>query len=242
MKRLKSLAFMVWLYGSMAVIGVTLAPFAVFNRRAVLVALRVWAKATLFGLRWIIGARVRFEGLEHAPRGPALVASKHQSMLDTLVPGMLLKDAAIVYKEELQREIIFGWFIQRGEMVPVARDEGATALKRLLRAAKKAIADGRQIFIFPEGTRTSIGAAPDYKPGVAAIYMALRLPCTPVALNTGLIWPARGIDRSPGEAIIRFLPAIPAGLSREDFMRELETRIEQESQALLPADLRRAAS
>jgi 1-acyl-sn-glycerol-3-phosphate acyltransferase len=242
MKRLKSLVFIVWLYGAMALVGVTIAPFALFNRKAVLVALRVWAKATVFGLRWIIGARVRFEGLEHAPTGPALIASKHQSMLDTLVPGMLLRDAAIVYKEELQREIIFGWFIQQGEMVPVARDEGATALKRLLRAAKKAIADKRQIFIFPEGTRTAIGAAPDYKPGVAALYMSLKLPCTPVALNTGLIWPARGIDRSPGEATIKFLPPIPAGLSREDFMRELETRIEAVSQALLPPALRRAAS
>jgi 1-acyl-sn-glycerol-3-phosphate acyltransferase len=98
------------------------------------------------------------------------------------------------------------------------------------------------VVIFPEGTRQDLVAAPDYKPGIAAMYKDLNLPVTPVALNTGLIWKPKGLMRSPGRVTIKILPPIPAGLPREEFMRELETRIEGECQALLPAERRRAAA
>jgi len=239
MNKLRSILFVVWLYVGLGVVGLSFAPFAAFNKRAVVSALRAWARWTLFGLRWIMGARLKIEGREHLPKGPALIAAKHQSMLDTLAPALFLDFPAFVYKEELKSAPILGWYLQRGGMIAVARDDGASALKSMLRAAKQAIADGRQIVIFPEGTRQPLGAAPDYKPGVAALYMSLKMPVTPIALSTGVIWPNRGLWRSPGLAKIRVLPPIPAGLSREDFMRELEARVEAESQALLPGALKR---
>lgn len=236
MRFARSLLFVIWLYGAMTVLGFAFAPIVFFNGRATQSALRAWTRAALFGLRWIVGARVRFEGLEHAPKGPALVAAKHQSMLDTLAPSIFLPDAAFVFKRELLKQPILGWYLARGGMIPVDREAHASALKDMIRHARAAIADKRQIVIFPEGTRQDPGAPPDYKPGVAALYRDLKLPCTPVALSTGLIWPGKGIMRHPGEAVIRILPPIPAGLSREDFMRELETRIESASDALLPPD------
>jgi 1-acyl-sn-glycerol-3-phosphate acyltransferase len=241
MNKIRSILFVAWLYLALGYVGLAYWIPSLLNPRGVVAALRAWAKAALFGLRWIMSARLEFEGLEHAPKGPALIAAKHQSMLDTLVPALVLDWPAFVYKEELKSSPVVGWYLQRGKMIPVARDQGATALKSLLRHAKQAIADGRQIIIFPEGTRQPIGAAPDYKPGVAALYMSLKIPCTPVALNTGTIWPSRGLWRKPGVAKLRFLPPIPAGLSRDDFMRELEARIEGESEAMLPDALRRAS-
>jgi 1-acyl-sn-glycerol-3-phosphate acyltransferase len=118
-------------------------------------------------------------------------------------------------------------------MIPIDREGHAIALRGMIRAAVKQAAKGRPILIFPEGTRQEPGAPPDYKPGVAALYRELNLPCTPVAANTGLCWPPHGLKRYPGRAVIEFLPPIAPGLSRKDFMDALEHAIETASTALL---------
>jgi 1-acyl-sn-glycerol-3-phosphate acyltransferase len=241
MKLARSIVFVIWLYGAMAVIGVVLWPFVLADDRHVWTALRTWARATLWGLRWIVGARVVIEGREHAPEGGALIAMKHQSMLDTIAPALFLSKPAFVFKRELGDTPVMGAYLRKNQ-IAVDRGGHAKALKSVVRGAREAVAQGRQVVIFPEGTRQEIEAPPDYKPGIAAMYKDLNLPVTPVALNTGLIWRPKGILRSPGRVTIRILPPIPAGLSREDFMRELETRIETECQALLPPDKRRSAA
>jgi 1-acyl-sn-glycerol-3-phosphate acyltransferase len=242
MTLVRSLIFVAWLYGTMALSGAVFAIPALISRRGVFGAMRMWSALTLWGLRTICGARVVIEGLEYLPKGPALIAIKHQAMLDTIIPGCFLDEPAYVLKYELLSAPIFGWYMKRADMIPIRRETQAKALREMLNAARKAAAEKRQIIIFPEGTRQNIGAPPVYKPGVAALYRDLGLPCTPVALNTGLVWPAHGVIRKPGVVTLRILPPIPAGLSRDEFMRELETRIETESEALLPAHLRRKAA
>lgn len=239
MRLLRSVLFVIWLYGSMAVIGIAMLPFVAFDDKYVWVALRAWARTILFGLRWIVGAKVTIEGLEHAPKGAALIASKHQAMLDTVVPALLFPEPVFVFKRELGNTPILGLYLNRNQL-PVDRGGYATALKSMMRGARAAVAKNRQVLIFPEGTRQELDAAPDYKSGIAAMYKDLNIPVTPIALSTGLIWRPKGIMRAPGTAVIKILPPIPAGLSREDFMRELENRIETECQALLPPNLRRS--
>jgi 1-acyl-sn-glycerol-3-phosphate acyltransferase len=236
----RSLLFVFWLYASMTLIGLAYVPAVMFSADGPFGAMRTWARATLFGLRWICGARVVIEGREHLPEGAGLIALKHQSMLDTILPALLVRRPTFVFKRELSTAPIFGWYLKRAGMVPVDRDAHATALKAMVRAARAAIAGGRQFLIFPEGTRQNLDAPPDYKPGVAALYKDLGIPCTPVALNTGLVWPAHGFKRYPGTVTLRILPPIPAGLARDDFMREVETRIETAGQDLLPPHLRRS--
>jgi 1-acyl-sn-glycerol-3-phosphate acyltransferase len=242
MTLVRSLIFVLWFYGSMVIYGLAFMPTVLWGSdRYIWVAMRGWGKTTMFALRWICGVRIKFEGLEHLPpKGPALFASKHQATLDTLLPAQFLSEPVFVVKRELSNMPIFGFYMNRG-MIPVDREAHSKALKDLLRASRAVIAKGRQIIIYPEGTRQELTAPPDYKPGIAAMYRDLNLPVTPIALNTGLVWPPKGIMRRPGTVTIKVLPAIPAGLSREDFMRELETRIETESQALLPPHLRRPA-
>ncbi|HVY85666.1 MAG TPA: lysophospholipid acyltransferase family protein [Caulobacterales bacterium] len=239
MKTLRSLLFVIWLYGAMVLLGLAFAPFALFSRKSTYLAMRLFVRIVLFGLHWICGARVKFEGLEHAPKGGALVALKHQSMLDTLLPLLFLDEPAFVYKSELGKLPVFGWYLKRAHMFELDRGGYATALKAMMRAAREAVGEKRQFLIFPEGTRQELDAPPDYKPGVAALYKDLNVGCTPIALNTGLIWPAHGVTRHAGTATVRILPQIPPGLSRDDFMRELQARIESASQDLLPPHLRR---
>ena len=167
---------------------------------------------------------------------PAGIAGKHQSMLDVIAPFAILPDNCFIMKKELRPLPFFGWFAWKTGMIAVDRSAHSKALKDMVKQARTRFAQGRQILIFPEGTRTPMGAAPDYKPGIAALYRDLECPCTPMATNSGVHWPAHGFRRYPGTVVYEFLPAIPAGLKRAEFMAALEARIEGASGAMLASD------
>ncbi|RZJ89984.1 MAG: 1-acyl-sn-glycerol-3-phosphate acyltransferase [Brevundimonas sp.] len=229
----RSLAFVVWLYLSIFVFAVGMSPALLLSRGAAMVVVRMWARSVLFGLRWIAGVKVEVRGLQHRPTGAALVASKHQGMLDVIAPFTFLDDPCFVMKKELLPLPFFGWFAWKSAMIPVDRAAHAKALKDMVRNARDRLASDRQILIFPEGTRAALGAEPDYKPGVAALYRDLAGPCWPMATNSGVHWPAHGFRRLPGTVVFEFLEPIPAGLKRAEFMKTLEERIETASKALL---------
>jgi 1-acyl-sn-glycerol-3-phosphate acyltransferase len=238
---LRSLLYTITSYALLALIALALLPRALLGGRATAIrAAQLWSRSCLFGLRIICGTRYELRGAERLPKGPALVACKHQAMWETLLLTTLFKDPAFVLKQELLSLPIFGWYARKADMIAVAREEGAAALKSMLRAARAKIAQGRPLIIFPEGTRQEPGAPPDYKPGIAALYRALDVPCVPIALNSGLYWQGKGILRRPGTILVEVLEAIPPGLSREAFMAELQERIETASARLL--DEARAAA
>jgi 1-acyl-sn-glycerol-3-phosphate acyltransferase len=196
-------------------------------------ALKQWARASLWWLKVIAGTRMEVRGREHIPRGPALLAGKHQSLWDIFALLPLLDDPALVLKKELTLIPLFGWFCLKFRMIAVDRSAGTSALKKMTADAKQAVAGGRQVMIFPEGTRSAPGAAPDYKPGAAALYMHMGVPCTPFALNSGLFWPRRRFIRRPGTIVVEFLPAIEPGLDRKTFSARLEHEIETATASLL---------
>lgn len=233
MMRLRSLLFMVWLYLSMVVCAVLFSPTLLLPWRVSMVIIKIWARTVLFGLRWICGVQVELRGGQFRPTGPALIAAKHQGMLDVIAPFTFLEAPCFVLKKELMYLPFFGWYAWKTKMIPVDRSAGASALKQMVNQARARLADGRQILIFPEGTRTPPGAPGDYKPGVAALYRDLERDCTPMATNSGQHWPAHGIDRTPGKVVFELLPIIPGGLKRPEFMRQLQERIETASTALL---------
>ncbi|MDP3802611.1 1-acyl-sn-glycerol-3-phosphate acyltransferase [Brevundimonas sp.] len=236
MTTLRSLAFVAWLYLSLMVFAVGLSPALLMSYRPAMWVIRNWARCVLFGLRWVAGIKVEFRGLEHLPVGASLIAGKHQSMLDVIAPFAVLPDNCFIMKQELAPLPFFGWFAVKTRMIAVDRSAHAKALKAMVRQARDRFAEGRQILIFPEGTRAPVGATPDYKPGIAALYRDLDCPCTPIATNSGVHWPAHGFRRYPGMVVYEFLPAIPAGLKRAEFMSQLEERIEGASNALLARD------
>ena len=233
MNTLRSLLFTAWLYLSMVVYAVGLSPALLMPHRYAQGVARAWARAVLFGLRWIAGVKVEFRGLEHAPSGAALVASKHQGMLDIVALLAVMPDACFVMKKELMPLPFFGWFAWKTKMIAVDRAGHARALKDMTRQARDRLSEDRQIVIFPEGTRNAPGVPGDYKPGVAAIYRDLEGPCWPVATNSGVHWPAHGFRRYPGVVVFEFLAPIPAGMKRGPMMALLESRIEAASNALL---------
>jgi 1-acyl-sn-glycerol-3-phosphate acyltransferase len=207
-------------------------------RKVAVRALQFWAASSLWWLKVICGTRMEVRGLQHLPKGPLLVAGKHQSFWETFAILPLLDDPCMVLKKELSFIPLFGWYIPKFRMIAVARDAGAKAMRKLLADGKREMAEGRQIVIMPEGTRVAPGAAPDYKPGAAALYGALAVPCVPFALNSGLFWPRRKFLRLPGTIVLEFLPAIPPGLPRKEFQERLQASIETATNRLLAASNR----
>jgi 1-acyl-sn-glycerol-3-phosphate acyltransferase len=147
-------------------------------------------------------------------------------MYDILVPFLYADDPAFVLKKELFYYPIFGWYGWRAQMIPIDRGGYAKTLRKMLRRAKNIADTGRQVLIFPEGTRTRVGAPPNYKTGIYGMYAELEKPCVPIALLTGHCWPKKGILRKPGTIIVDILSPIEPGLTRRDFMERLETAIE----------------
>jgi 1-acyl-sn-glycerol-3-phosphate acyltransferase len=176
---------------------------------------------------------VEYRGVEKIPQGPLLVASKHQSMWETFALLQMFDHPLYILKRELTRIPFFGWYLMKAGMISVDRRAGGRALLKMVRQASEEVRNGRQLIIFPEGTRRPVGAPPDYKPGVAQLYASSRASCLPVALNSGLFWPRRTFMRYPGTLVVEFLDVLPPGLPRDEFLRRIAATIEEATARLV---------
>jgi 1-acyl-sn-glycerol-3-phosphate acyltransferase len=180
-----------------------------------------WARFMIGALRLICGIRLEVSGLEHIKPGAALIASRHQSAFDTFVWLTLVPRCCYVLKKELLKIPVFGILIRRAGLIVVDRDAGSAAVRTLLREGERAVREGRQIVIFPEGTRAPPGAMLDLQPGIAALAARLGLPVIPVATDSGLCWSRRAFWKRPGVIHIVIGEPIPATAARPDLMRAL---------------------
>lgn len=236
---LRSIAFQIAFYLATTLYLLAFLPLLPLLSRRTLWRLGVlsWVRTNVFLLRVLVGTRAEFRGVENIPDGPLLIAAKHQSAWETFALLPLFADPAFILKRELMHIPVFGWFAAKARMIPVDRKGGSSAMRAMTRRAIADIGAGRQILIFPEGTRRPAGAAPDYKFGVAHLYSSLGAPCLPIALNSGLYWPRRSLRRRAGTILVEILPPIPPGLGRAAFMARLSGDIESASDRLLEEGL-----
>ncbi len=229
---LRSLLFNIVFYINLVVLVLTGIPRLLMDRQAVQNLARLWGRTSLWWARVICGMTFEPRGLENIPDGPVIVAAKHQSIWETYVLTLFLKDFSYVLKRELTWIPIFGWYLISGEQIAIDRSKGSSALNQVSTAATALLAEGRQLFIFPEGTRRPAGAPPAYKYGVAHVYASTGARCLPVAVNSGLFWARRSFLRRPGAVVMSFLPVIEPGLTPREFLAELADRIETETNKL----------
>jgi len=230
---LRSLLFNLAFYLNLGVLLIGAFLALVLPRRAVLDMAKLWGRTSVWLLRVICGTRVEFRGLEKLPKGALIVAAKHQSTWETFALLRLFDDFTFIVKRELMWIPIFGWCMAKGRMIPVDRGAGSQALGAMTKRAREEIRTGRQLIIFPEGTRRPPGAEPRYKFGVAHISAEVGVPCVPVALNSGLFWPRRAFLRLPGTIVVEFLDPIPPGLDKDVFFKRLQTDIETATARLI---------
>lgn len=237
MDYLRALVFTAVFYLWSGATAILCTPILLGPRSWTMFMLRYWSRGVIFLLRWVGGVKTEFRGLENIPKGAALIGAKHQCMYDTFAPWSVIPDAAYVLRKELLMIPWFGWYAQKAGCIVVDREGQAAALKALVREAKTRVADNRQVVIFPEGHRHAPGDPGDYKPGVAAIYAMADVACTPLATNSGVHWPKPGKARPTGTIVFEFLPVIPAGLKRAEFMQRLEESVETASNRYLAEGL-----
>ena len=184
---------------------------------------------------WTVGLRYEVRGRENLPAGPAIIAIKHQSAWDTFAASALFDDPAIIVKRELLWVPFYGWYLRKAGMIGIDREVGAAAMRRMLRSARAAVAQGRSILIFPEGTRTPVGSDAPYQPGVGALVRDLKLPLVPVALNSGLFWGRRRFVKRPGRIVVEILPPFTGEIDRRRITEQLRERIEAATARLIAA-------
>ncbi len=181
-----------------------------------------WGRTSLWLLRVVCGIKVEWRGLEKIPPGPLIVASKHHSTWETFALLPLFAAPTFILKRELQWIPLFGWLTWKGRMIPVDRGAGSQALADMTARARAEVRRGRQLIIFPEGTRRAPGAEPKYKFGVAHLYAEIGVPCIPAALNSGMFWRRRSFLRYPGTVVAEFLDPIAPGLDKQAFFKRLQ--------------------
>jgi 1-acyl-sn-glycerol-3-phosphate acyltransferase len=186
---------------------------SLFGRRPTLAVVLSWVELHHWLAETVLGIRVEVEGA--IPAGPHLIAVKHQSMLETLEMVRLTNLPVIVMKKELADIPLFGWMTRRYGVIPVERSAGAKALRALVEDGKEAIATGRPVIIYPEGTRVRVGETPELRAGFAALYRALGLSVVPVATDSGRLW-GRGFVHHSGTVTLKVGETIPPGLKRAD--------------------------
>lgn len=202
-------------------------------RRWAMAGLAAHGRVTVWLMRAICGTKMEVRGHEKLLAGPVIVAAKHEAAWDTFALISLMRDPALVMKAELLSIPLYGAFCRKFELIPVQRELGPAALRQMAREARARAGEGREILIFPEGTRKAPGSPPDYKPGIAFLYHDLKLPVCPLALNSGAFWPRHTFLRYPGTIVVEFLDPIPPGLPRHELMQRLEQSIETASNRLL---------
>lgn len=207
------------------------------NPKLVDFATRLWSKTTLLILKKALKIDYRFINLQNIPDEPCIIACKHQSMWETIIFHLIFnqKSPAYVYKKELMKVPFYGWYVKQMPGIKIDRKSGAKGLKEMIKQTKFYLNQNRNIIIFPQGTRTPIGADTKkypYQVGVAALYKACNVKVVPVALNSGNFWGKKMCIKRSGTIKLEFSPAIEPGLKKEEFMQILEEKIEEKSTEL----------
>ena len=227
---LRSLFFNIFLYAGVVIACLIAVPLLFLKDKHMICAGRILAKYVIFVLKFFNNSKIEFRGLENLKKYEKyFVASAHQSMFETFALQAVIPGPIFILKKELIRIPVFGWCLKKIGAVEIVRD---TATKENLnffeRILNKTNQSKRPILIFPQGTRVDYRERVPFKKGVGRIYEALKLPCVPVALNTGKIWPKNSFNKYPGNVVISFLNPIEPGLEKDRFIEKLQDNIYKE--------------
>ncbi len=208
-----------------------------FFKRHLIWVCHQWLTMFFFLVKVIWGIRYQIKGLDNLPQtGAFIIASKHQSLLETFILFRHIPQFSFILKRELLWIPLWGWWFARlGRTIAIDRKSGVKALQKMLLVAEKFKKMGRAIIIYPEGTRTLPGQRMPLKGGVGVIYQKLKIDIVPVALNSGCFFPKKGVYKS-GIVTIQFLPPIKSGLPKKEMMVVLENILHQESMKLVPSE------
>lgn len=231
---LRSVLFNIVFYLNVIAQMIIMTPFYfLMPRKKSYVVAKNWARSNHWLLDKIVGTTFEIEGRENVPEGSFIVAPKHQSFWDAYALLPWFDDPLYILKRELTWIPLFGWYLKKQRMVPVNRNARGKVMAAVMQQTKIEMNAGRQLIIYPEGTRRPPGAPPEYKYGIARLYRDLAVPVLPVVMHPGLFWPRRKFIRYPGHFKVRILPPIAPGMDPDAFLAHLVDVMETASDRLL---------
>jgi 1-acyl-sn-glycerol-3-phosphate acyltransferase len=222
MALIRSLLFAMLFYPGTLVYVLVVILLSPFGDRTVQAIVHGWSDFHHWLVRHVLGINWEIDG--EMPDGAYLIAFKHEAMVETIEALRFAAKPVVVMKRELTVIPLFGWVTRRYGVIGVDREAGASALRTMLAEGRKAVAHGRPVAIFPEGTRVPHGQKPPLRAGFAGLYRALGLPVVPVAHDSGRLW-GRGLVKQPGAIHVRVGDVIPAGLKRDDIEARVHAAI-----------------
>jgi len=230
MQFLRSLFFNIFLYTGIVVVFLVALPTLFLPPIFTLMFGKFLGHYVIFIVRIFLSTKVEIKGIENLPKSEKyFVASAHQSMFETFALQSVLNYPVFILKKELLKIPLFGLYLKKIKSIEIVRD---TTTKDNLNFFDKVATiiknEKRPLLIFPQGTRVKVDDKVPFKKGVGRIYEALNISCVPVALNSGKVWPKHGIIKHPGKITVSFLKPIEPGLNRDDFIKNLETKIYNE--------------
>lgn len=228
---LRSLIFSVQAYLMMVIIAMAFAPWAFFDRRGAYAAVHAWCRWVRWTAHWMVGLKSEVRG--EVPTDEVMIASKHQSFFDIIILCSVVPRPKFIMKKQLTWAPIVGQYAKRIGCVAVDRGKRGAAIKAMVESVKSGDQEPGQLIIFPQGTRVAPGAKHEYKTGVSVLYEELGAPVVPTAVNVGVFWPRQRVYRAPGLAVVEFLPRIPAGLPKREFIAQVEVVVEKRSNELM---------
>ncbi len=226
----RSLFFNIFLYLGIALASLVASLFLFFKDQYVLFLGRFLSHYVIWILKIFLNTKIEFKGLENLKKHEKFfVASAHQSMFETFALQIVINGPIFILKKELTKIPFFGWGLKKIGAIVIVRNtvtkENLNFFDRVKESVNKS---NRPLLIFPQGTRIKYKEKVPFKKGVGRIYQTLEIPCVPVALNSGKVWPKNNFNKYPGKITISFLNPILPGLEKEKFIEKLQTGIYKE--------------
>ena len=227
MQAIRSLLFTILFYLTLILVFIIAIPTLILPSKATLICGKLLAHKIIFLLKYILGAKVTFSGIENLKKNERFfVASAHQSLIETFILQAPLQYPIFILKKELLKIPLFGWYLKKIGSIDITRDTTTKDNLNFFEKIQNNIKiNKRPLLIFPQGTRLKFGERLPFKKGAARIYEVLNLPCVPVALNTGKVWPKGGFLKNNSEIKISFLEPIEPGKNKDVFLKDLEDKI-----------------
>ena len=226
----RSLIFNLFLYLGIILVFLVALPALILPSKITLLFGKFLGHYVIFIVKFFLNTKVEIKGIHNIPKeGKYFIASAHQSMFETFALQAVLDYPVFILKKELLKIPIFGLYLRKIKSIEITRDTTTKDNINFFDKVAKIIKNGnRPLLIFPQGTRIRPDEKVPFKKGVGRIYETLNVSCIPIALNSGTVWPKKGIIKYPGKITISLLEPIKPGINREQFTRDLENKIYDE--------------
>tara|TARA_X000000368_G_C22880684_1_gene645150 strand:- start:195 stop:896 length:702 start_codon:yes stop_codon:yes gene_type:complete len=227
---IRNLIFSIFFFSGIILISIIFLPTFFLPQKFVLLGGKLMGYWTGLCLRIFLSTKIIIKGKENIiTEEKFFISASHQSMFETFYLQTIFNSPVFILKKELLLIPIFGWYLKKIGSISIKRNKVTKDNLGFFEDISKIISSSkRPLIIFPQGTRVLPNERPPFKKGASRIYEELKIACQPVAINSGYVWPKKGLKNSHKTITISILKPIASGLSKDEFLKNLENNIYEE--------------